>query len=42
MEFFYNKEVELNEENNFTIDISKNNNIDGQRFNAGEEYLISR
>ena len=41
MEFFYKKEVELNEKNNFTIDILKDNNVNGQRFNAGEEYLMS-
>ena len=40
MEFFYKKEVDLDEENHFTIDISKDNNVDRQRFNAGEEYLI--
>ena len=41
MEFFYKKKVDLDEENNFTIDISKDHNIDMQHFNAGEEYLIS-
>ena len=41
MEFFYKKEVDLDEENNFAVDISKDNNVGGQRFNAGEEYLIS-
>ena len=41
MEFFYKKKVDLDEENNFTIDISKDHNIDRQHFNADEEYLIS-
>ena len=40
MEFFYKKEADLDKENNFTIDISNNNNIDGQHFNAGEKYVI--
>ena len=39
MEFLYKKEVDLDEENNFTIDISKDNNVDGQRFNAGEDLI---
>ena len=41
MEFFYRKEVNLDEKNNFNLDISKDNNVEGQHFNAGEEYVIS-
>ena len=41
MEFIYKNEADLNEENNFTINISNDNNINGQHFNAGEEYVIS-
>ena len=41
MEIFYRKEVDLDEENNFTLDISKDNNIEGKHFNVGEEYVIS-
>ena len=40
MEFFYKKEADLDKENNFTIDISNNNNIDGQHFNPEEKYVI--
>ena len=41
MKFFYRKEVDLDEENNFTLDISKNNNVVGQHFKSGEEYVIT-
>ena len=40
MEFFYKKEADLDKENNFTIDISNNNNLDGQHFNPGGKYVI--
>ena len=32
MEFFYRKKTNLNEENNFTHNISKDNNVEGQHF----------
>ena len=40
MEFFYRKEV-VPDEKNIKINISKDNNTEGQRFNAREEYVIS-
>ena len=41
MEFFYNKETDLDEENNFTIELAKNNIVEDQKFVGVEEYLIS-
>ena len=31
MEFFYKKEIDLGKENNFTIDLSKSNTVEGQK-----------
>ena len=41
MEFFYRKEVDLDEKNNFTLNILRDNNVEEQRFIAGKEYVIS-
>ena len=31
MEFFYKKEIDLGKENNFAIDLSKSNTVEGQK-----------
>ena len=41
MEFIYQKELNLDEENNFTIEISEMNNVEKEKFIGGNEYLIS-
>ena len=41
MEFFYKKEIDLDKENNFNIDLLKSNTVEGQKFTSGEEYVIS-
>ena len=41
MEFIYQKEPSLNEEDTFTIEISKKNNVEKEKFNGGNNYLIS-
>ena len=41
MSLFYRKETNLDEENNFTLDILKDNNVEAQHFNDGKEYVIS-
>ena len=40
MELFYRKETNLDDENNFTLDTSKDNNVEGQHFIGGDEYVI--
>ena len=41
MDVIYSKNGNHNEENNFSIDLTANNEIDGMFFNNKEEYLIS-
>ena len=41
MEFIYQKESNLGNENNFTIEISKKNNVEKEKFISGDEYLLS-
>ena len=41
MDVIYNKNADLDEENNFSIDLTANNEIDGMFFKNKEEYLIS-
>ena len=41
MEFIYQKEPNLDEEDTFTIEISKKNNVEKEKFNGGKNYLIS-
>ena len=40
-DFIYQTESNLDEENNFTIEISKNNNAEKEKFIGGDEYLLS-
>ena len=41
MALFYKKEIDLDDENNFTIDLSKSNTVKGQKFTRRGEYVIS-
>ena len=41
MEFIYQKESNLDKENNFTIEISEKNNVEKEKFIGGDEYLLS-
>ena len=41
MALFYKKEIDLDDENNFTIDLSKSNTVKGQKLTRGGEYVIS-
>ena len=42
MDFIYQKESNLEKENNFTIEISeKKNNVEKEKFIGGDEYLLS-
>ena len=41
MEFIYQKESNLDKENNFTIEISEKNNVEKEKFISGAEYLLS-
>ena len=41
MEFIYQKESNLDRENNFTIEISKKYNVEMEIFIGGDEYLLS-
>ena len=41
MEFIYQKELNLDKENNFTIEISEWNNVEKEKFIGGDEYLSS-
>ena len=41
MEFIYQKESNIDKENNFTIEISGTNNVEKEKFIDGDEYLLS-
>ena len=41
MDFLYYKELNLHDENNFTMNIAENNAFESQNFIGGDEYLIS-
>ena len=41
MDVIYNKNADLNEKDNFSIDLTATNQIDGMFFKNKEEYLIS-
>ena len=41
MEFIYQKESNLEKENNFTIEISEEKNVEKERFIGGNECLLS-
>ena len=41
MEFIYQKESNLDKENNFTIEISEKNNVEKEKCVGGDEYLLS-
>ena len=41
MDVIYNKNADLNEENNFSVDLTANNEIDEMFLKNKEEYLIS-
>ena len=41
MDVIYNKNADLNETDNFSIDLTATNQIDGMFFKNKEEYLIS-
>ena len=41
MEIIYYKRLDLEADYSFTINISENNTVEGQKFIGGEEYLIS-
>ena len=41
MEFIYQKESNLDKENNFMIEISEKNNAEKEKFFGGDEYLSS-
>ena len=41
MEILYYKRLDLEADDSFTINISENNTVEGQKFIGGEEYLIS-
>ena len=40
MEFIYQKESNIDKENNFTIEISGTNNVEKEKFIDGDEYLL--
>ena len=40
LEFIYQKEANLDNENNFTIAISEKNSIEKEEFISGEKYLL--
>ena len=37
----YQKESNLNKEDNFTIEVSEKNNVENEKFIGGDEYLLS-
>ena len=41
LEQIYYKEINLDDEGNFTLDITKDNAVDKKKFLADEEYLVS-
>ena len=41
MDFIYQKESNLDKENNSTIEISEKNNVEKEKFIGGDEYLLS-
>ena len=41
MEFIYQKQSNLDKENNFTIEISEKNSVEKEKFIGRNEYLIS-
>ena len=41
MEFLYQKEPNLDRENNFMIEISEKDNVKKEKFIGGDEYLLS-
>ena len=41
MEFIYKKEADLDDQNNFLVDLVPKNEVDGNYFKGKEEYLIS-
>ena len=40
-DYIYQKESNLDKQNNFTIEISKKNNVEKEKFIGGDEYLLS-
>ena len=41
MDFIYQREQNLDEENNVTIEISDKNNVEKEKCIGGDEYLLS-
>ena len=41
MEFIYQRESNIDKENNFTIEISGTNHVEKEKFIDGDEYLLS-
>ena len=41
MQFIYQKELHLDKENNFTIEISEKNYVEKQKFIGEDEHLLS-
>ena len=41
MDFIYYKELNLDNENNYTVNIAENNAVESQKYIGGDEYLIS-
>ena len=41
LEHIYYMEINLDDEKNFTVEITKDNVVDKRRFLSGEEYLVS-
>ena len=41
MDFIYQKESNLDKENNSTIEISEKNSVEKEKFIGGDEYLLS-
>ena len=40
LEFIYQKEVNLDNENNFTVNISEKNKVEKEKFTDGDKYLL--
>ena len=40
LEFIYQREVNLDNENNFTVNTSVKNNVEKENFIGGDEYLL--
>ena len=41
LNYIYYNELSLDDENNFIINITESNEVDNNKFIAGEEYLLS-